>query len=429
MQRREFTPIPVSIIDVDAAWSQPKINEQGEAMILACRGARPIGSILATELSAQNARERVLKDVANFTERRLTGHPGEDATPMLSATAVICTLGENPNLESAVRAVLSQDHPAFECVVVDNRPASGKVRKRLASVAGDPRLRIVTEPRQGLSRARNRALDVATGLIIAFTDDDAVPQPNWLSRLSAVLERNPEVDCATGLVFPASLDTREELWFEEYGSFDKGYERVVWALPGHRALDGRIGLAGSGGPVFPFSVGSFGSGNNMAFRRAVLLDRGGFDLALGAGTAAAGGEDLDAFVTLILAGGAIVYEPSAIVRHHHRSGYGALRRQVFSYGVGLSALITKQFLAHPRTAFSILRRTPAGVVRLLDPHSAKNAGKSTEFPRELTLLEILGVLCGPSLYLVSWLRVTGRPRVRRATTRATRSGRDLLRRR
>src|SRR5689334_24417701 len=60
------------------------------------------------------------------------------------------------------------------------------------------------------------------------------------------------------------------------------------------------------------------SGASFGFARQALADLGGFDTALGAGTATGGGEDLDIFVRVLRSGGAIAYEPSALVWHQDR---------------------------------------------------------------------------------------------------------------
>ena len=77
----------------------------------------------------------------------------------------------------------------------------------------------------------------------------------------------------------------------------------------------------------------------MAFRTDWLRTNGGFDPATGAGTPARGGDDLDAFLRVVLDGRTLVYEPAAIVRHYHRRDYASLRRQAYGYGVGLGAYL------------------------------------------------------------------------------------------
>ncbi|HWX51853.1 MAG TPA: glycosyltransferase, partial [Solirubrobacteraceae bacterium] len=250
----------------------------------------------------------------------------------------------------------------------------------------------VAEPRRGLAYARNAGLAHAVGEIVAFTDDDIVVDRNWARALGAAFA--PDVGCVTGLLLPLRLDTADQALFERFAGFGKGLER--------RRFDRGNG---SGDPLFPYAAGKFGSGANTALRRSVAERLGGFDVGLGAGTPAAGGEDLDMYVRLLLAGESLVYEPAAVARHEHPANAAGLRRRVFSYGVGLTAMLTKQLLSGPR--LPMLAGAPAAVRYLLDSSSRKNAARGEGYPRRLIALELLGMLAGPAAYARS---------VRRAST-------------
>ncbi|OLT10607.1 hypothetical protein BJF78_28620 [Pseudonocardia sp. CNS-139] len=335
--------------------------------------------------------------------------PAPPAGPL--ATVVVCTLGREPGLRDVVRAVLDQTHPAIELVVVDNDPASGQVPVWLAGI-DDPRLRVVAQPVRGLSDARNAGLAAASGEIVVFTDDDARPDRHWVAELVRVFDRDREgvVGCVTGLVTAARLDTPWELFFEEYGGFGKGYRPKFWSLRPPPAAVANAGEPGERGPLFPYAGGNYGSGNNMAFRTDRLRALGGFDPALGAGTSVHGGEDLDAFRAVVQAGDTVFYTPTALVRHLHRDSERALRRQMFGYGTGMAAAVTKQLVAGPDAAMAVLRALPAALRVLLAPGSVKNQGKSAEFPLLLTLTELLGYAVGPLRYLAGRRRVRARTR-------------------
>ena len=57
---------------------------------------------------------------------------------------------------------------------------------------------------------------------------------------------------------------------------------------------------------------------------------------------------------MLLAGGAIMYEPAAVVWHHHRADMQSLLKQMFGYGTGLTAFLTK-LLMQPSTRSQVLR--------------------------------------------------------------------------
>jgi len=159
-------------------------------------------------------------------------------------------------------------------------------------------------------------------------------------------------------------------------------------------------------PLYPYSAGLFGTGANFAVDRDLFVGLGGFDEALGAGSPAGGGEDLDAFVRVLQAGRSLVYEPSAIVWHVHRADAAALRQQLFSYGVGLTAFLTKH-MGDWKTSREILSRIPAGCRRAGRIWSPTEIGDRA--PLGLVLCEMLGMTYGPTAYL------RGRWRLRRPT--------------
>jgi len=316
------------------------------------------------------------------------------------ASVVISTHERPGPVGACIESILRADYPAFEVLVVDNAPRTAATREMVAERFGDdPRVRYLLEPTPGASAGRNCGLRAASGEVVAFLDDDVLVDRLWLRSLVLGFQAAPGVACVTGMILPAELDTQSQVWIEEFGGFDKGYEQKIFDLQEYAPPD----------PLYPYSVGKFGSGASAAFDPAVLRAIGGFDTALGPATPACGGEDIDVFLQIILAGYRLVYEPRSLVRHHHRREYADLRRAVRGYGVGLAAVLTKALL-NPKTRADVLRRAPRGVAYFLNPASPKNEKKTSTFPRQLTLVEMGGALVGPVAYLRSrrWARTAGR---------------------
>jgi cellulose synthase/poly-beta-1,6-N-acetylglucosamine synthase-like glycosyltransferase len=96
-------------------------------------------------------------------------------------------------------------------------------------------------------------------------------------------------------------------------------------------------------------------GVNAAFRRDVLERIGGFDLGLGAGRPARGGEDLDAFLRVMSGGGVLAYRPHAVVRYVYPRDLPSLLRRYSANGTAYSALLRKYGL-RDRTAALEARR-------------------------------------------------------------------------
>ncbi|CCQ13465.1 Glycosyl transferase family 2 [Rhodococcus sp. AW25M09] len=313
-------------------------------------------------------------------------------------TVVVGTVGR-PSLLGTVHAVLGQSYPAVELVVVDNAPTSGRVEDALKSI-DDPRCIVVPEPRRGVSRARNTGVRHASGRVVAFTDDDAEPDRHWLAALADVYsaDRDGVVVGVTGRVVGLAVETDQQRWFEESGLFEKGARRTVWTLASTGAVPDELGERGTAA-LFPYTAGEMGSGNNMSFRKRAFESLAGFDERIGPGTPTKGGEDLELFRRAVLRGGTIVYSPTAVVGHHHRADHAALRQQMFGYGSGMAAIVTKLFLDGGVPARALLGRLPTAFRMLLAPEENRFAVGAPPMPRDLKLIELFGYLCGPFLYV------------------------------
>jgi GT2 family glycosyltransferase len=391
-------PIRVAVVDVaaplaDLDCTRPVDPPYESAWILACRGGRPLGSLelaLTGPCLPADVLERELR-------ARLGGawfrEPAPASPALPRATVVVPTAASRPEqLRRCVARLTELDHPDFEVIVVDNRRGGDPLSL--------PGVRIVREPRPGISAARNRGLAEATGEIVAFTDDDVEVDRRWLRALSERFVREPALEAVTGLVVPAELETPAQIFFEESGSgLDRAYEALTFERAGHFGLRRRSWEDGSVQESSLYQTGELGLGSNMAFRTETLRAAGGFDLALGTGTPTHGGEDLAMLVELIAAGHRVGYEPSAIVHHTHRATLEDLERQIRGYGVGFTAMLTAVALRHPRHVLGVVAVVPRWVRSLRDPASAKHNRRSDAYPEGLGRLELRGMLAGPSAYL------------------------------
>jgi GT2 family glycosyltransferase len=315
-------------------------------------------------------------------------------------SVVIPTRNRPESVARTVAGIAACHYPGDrrEVIVVDNGSGSDVRVERSAVEPAEPiALSVVHEPTSGSSNARNRGLLEAGGEIVVFGDDDIDPDRDWIANIVRPFE-DPAVAAVGGLTVPNTLETPSQLWFEEFGGFMRGFE--------HRVFD--IADPPSDRPLFPFTVGDYGSGQNMAWRRDVLRGLGGFDPALGPGTVAYDGEDIEAMLRALVAGHRIVYAPEAIVRHEHPREYMEFRRRVWGYGVGLTACMTGALIKNPRLLPALLRKLPRGLAYALSPSSDKNLKKQNDYPAELTRLELRGMAYGPLAYF------RGRRRARRS---------------
>jgi glycosyltransferase involved in cell wall biosynthesis len=341
----------------------------------------------------------------------------EPPSPAPLASVVVATRNRSDLLATCLRSLLNVSYPQLEVVVVDNAPSDGSTRDMVQDLfGGDPRVRYVHLERAGASLARNVGAETAHGEFVAFTDDDAVVDHLWLSGLVAGFARDPEVACVSGLTLPSALETAAQQAFEAYGGMGLGFEPRLYDLDENRGTT----------LLYPYTAGIFGASNNVAFRRKYFIERGGFDVTLGPGTPVYGAEDLDLFLSVILDGYRIAYQPVATVRHEHREDFAELYWQVFSYSAGFTALLTKWALKDRRIARDLARRVPRLLpAAFLHAHRSGSEAGVGNYARQLRWLERAGYLYGPLTYAASRvvvLRETLRPVMRRILGRSGHTG-------
>ncbi|MFB6773267.1 glycosyltransferase [Streptomyces sp. NPDC056337] len=370
----------------------------GAVFVLVRRAGLPVGTLLGQVPEGADP-TRVLAGLARELPRGAP--PGPRPAPP-SAGVVVATRERADQLARALDSLLAQDHPDFEIVVVDNAPVTGETRELVERKYGE-RVRYVCEPVPGLAVAHNRGLAAVRGEVIAFTDDDVVADPRWLTELTAPFAADPRLGCTTGLILPARLRTPAQVLLESHGGFAKGFVPRTYD-PEHPPADE---------PLFPFTAGRFGSGANMAFRTAVLRTVGGFDPATGAGTRARGGDDLYGFVRVLAQGRRLRYTPRALVWHHHRETWRDLETQAYGYGAGLTAYLTAILVNRPALLPALLARVPGGLAHARRLTAVRATGEGAEavgapgghdsrthpWPRRLARLQRRGMLYGPVGYL------------------------------
>lgn len=311
-----------------------------------------------------------------------------------SLSVVICTRNRPDSVRITLRSILGCRYPAarWEVVVVDNAAeADPSIEAAAKEADGRIPVKVVHEPVAGLSNARNCGVRHSSGDIVVFGDDDVEVDRDWLATLAAPFVSDERVGATSGLTLPGALETPVQRWTEGFGGRSRPLEV--------RRFD--LSAPPPDNPLFPFTVGEFGAGRNMAFRRVLLEEIGGFDPALGPGSVAHDGDDIEALFRVLLSGHAIVNDPAAIVWHAHPDDYGELEDRVWGYGVGLTATLTKALIVRPSLIFDLARKLPKGIAFAISPRSEKNVGRQRDFPSSLARRELLGTAYGPIAYFRS----------------------------
>ncbi len=224
-------------------------------------------------------------------------------------SVIVCTRDGAATLDACLAALGRLEYPDYEVLVVDD----GSRQDIAALVAAHPFARYHRQEHAGLSAARNTGARLATGEVLAFTDDDCMAEPDWLARLAEGFE-DEKWAAVGGPNIPPPPRNRTEA--------------IVAAAPGapvHVLLDDE--------------EAEHLPGCNLAVRRRALEGIGGFRAQY-----RAAGDDVDVCWRLRAAGGRLRYVPGAMVWHHRRYQTRAYLRQQAGYGYA-EALLMKD---HPR---------------------------------------------------------------------------------
>ncbi len=339
---------PLGVIDVQP-WQLPMSDER-LARLIAAAITPAVGDLL----HPRGAFEATLPDApAPLGTTPLGGLLDDDVLERLvavlarapaapvgasSVAVVICTRNRPEQLRRCLASLTELSLAPDEIVVVDNA-SDGDATRLVATEAG---VTYVFEPQRGLSHARNTGIASTSSDIVAFTDDDVVVHPDWLSRLLAGFW-SESVMSVTGLVLPASLDGEAERAFEDVvGGFGQGFREAEF---GPEWMEQRRRHSAA--------VWKIGAGASVAFRRSAFDRVGGFDERLGAGAAGCS-EDSELWYRLLAGGWRCRYEPSAVAHHFHRDDVAALRSQMRQYMRGHMAALAVQW-SHTRQTGEIRR--------------------------------------------------------------------------
>jgi glycosyltransferase involved in cell wall biosynthesis len=220
--------------------------------------------------------------------------PKDRRWPRISV--VVCSYNGARTIRDCLDGLLRVEYPNFEVIVVDDGSTDAT-----PAIAHEYGFRVISTPNRGLSSARNTGLRMASGEIVAYIDDDAYPDPHWLTYLAYTFQRSRH-DGVGGPNIPP---------------------------PG----DGPIAECVANAPGGPIHVllsdreAEHLPGCNMAFRKSALVAIGGFDPRF-----RVAGDDVDVCWRLRAHGSTLGFHPGAVVWHHRRNSVRAYWRQQRGYG-------------------------------------------------------------------------------------------------
>jgi len=238
-------------------------------------------------------------------------------------SVVVCSYNGGNTLQECLDSLMRLDYHDYEVVLVDDgsTDATSQIAKQF------PQVIYHRQENRGLSEARNVGASLATGEIIAYTDDDCVVDVHWLRYLVQAMQ-DQQVVAIGGPNLPPPTDS----WVAKCVAASPGG-------PSHVMLDD---LNAEHVP-----------GCNLALVRTELLNLGGFDSQF-----RQAGDDVDVCWRLIDAGKKIGFAPGAMVWHKRRSSVNAYIKQQQGYGRSEAMVHFK----HPRRFDALGRSNWKGVI-------------------------------------------------------------------
>jgi GT2 family glycosyltransferase len=227
-------------------------------------------------------------------------------------SVVIATVDRPVGLARCLDALLSGSVLPGEIIVVDqgsNDATHAMIRNR--QTAPVPLVHI-RQTRRGLSCSRNLGVSRARYRLVAITDDDCIPDREWVAVIERTFTVERPPDAMTGRILPVGLPVK--------GTY------VVSARTSTRRTEFT-------GNVVPWDVGS---GANFATTRQCFIAVGGCNEQLGVGSPGMAAEDIDLMYRLLHAGLGIRYEPDAVVYHERQNKRQRLASR-YTYGFGIGA--------------------------------------------------------------------------------------------
>jgi GT2 family glycosyltransferase len=222
--------------------------------------------------------------------------PFSPRLPWPRISVVVCTYNGARTIRDTCEGLARLEYPDYEVIVVDDGSTDAA-----AAIARQYDVRLIRTKNRGLANARNTGLAAAGGEIVAYIDDDAYPDPHWLTYLAATFLSTSHAGVGGPNIAP----------------------------PGDGAAAECVARA-PGGPLYVLVSDREAEhipGCNMAFRRACLEAIGGFDPQF-----RTAGDDVDVCWRLQERGWTLGVHPAAIVWHHRRNSVRAYWKQQIGYG-------------------------------------------------------------------------------------------------
>src|SRR5262249_17673093 len=251
-------------------------------------------------------RQRQPKPALRAVREAFVDAPFRSGAQWPHISVAVCSYNGSQTIRECLEGLARVEYPNFEEIVINDGSTDAT-----AAIAGEYNCRIITTENARLSNERNVALRVAKGEIIAYLDDDAIPDPHWLHYLATAFRQSKHAAVGGPNIAPP-------------------YSNMIADCVDNAP----------GGPVHVLITDEIAEhlpGCNMAIRKSCLEAVGGFD-----STFRVAGDDVDVCWRLQERGWTLGFSPGAMVLHHRRNTIRRYWKQQQGYGRA-EALLEKKW--------------------------------------------------------------------------------------
>jgi glycosyltransferase involved in cell wall biosynthesis len=243
--------------------------------------------------------------------------------PRPRVSVIIAARNAAATIEKCLTALGAQKGVNFEIIVADDESSDGT----RATARSFDHVRVLELDWGGPSRARNLGVRAARGEIVAFTDADCVPHPNWLRELVRCFD-DPDVAGAGGDQVSPEDET-------PFGRRVQEFFKTIGFMTDY------IQSGASPGTIGNIRGTTHNPSCSSAYRKAVFEEVGGFS------ENQFPGEDVELDLKLRRLGHKLVYNPAAVVGHYRPRNCRALASMMRRYGAGERRLVRKYGFLRP----------------------------------------------------------------------------------
>jgi GT2 family glycosyltransferase len=225
----------------------------------------------------------------------------------MTISVIIPTFNRDDKIILCLESLFNQKTKPTEIIILDQNIE--KLPLLTKYINSHPcNIRYLKSSTRNKSTSINKIVNTATGDILAFTDDDCIITPNWISEIYTVFTINPKISCITGNTYPYRNILKKSC------QPTISTKKYIFTKPIYHTF--------------------IGFGNNFAIRKSVFKSVGLFKNWLGPGSIGLAAEDGELFIRLLKHNYKILHDPNIVIYHNKNSNTNDLKQQNLRYTCG-----------------------------------------------------------------------------------------------